>query len=98
MKIKQYKEKPSAPFQAIQFTGDNFKEINKFCPNAQYVKTVGVESYVIIKTPDCKYTSRLTFKKALVQKGDWISWQQNNTYHVIEKSEFELFYEEVKNK
>lgn len=81
---KWYVKKP-IPVQAIQWTGDNFAQIEEFAGSGY----VWVEDgYLFVASHDCTF-------KTQSKAGDYIVRAANGDLYICKKSSFEATYEEA---
>lgn len=84
--IKTFVNKP-VKVQAVQWTGDNFKELNEFAGCLYYTYSLYNEYSLIIETPEGNH---------YVGQGDWIIRGVNGECYPCKPDIFEKTYEEVK--
>ena len=82
MKVKKFVKKP-IPIEAVQFTGDNFKELYDFAGNDIYFQ----DGYVYIHTLE----GDMRMKN---KTGDWLVKGIRGEFYPCERSIFEETYEE----
>ena len=82
MKVKKFVKKP-IPVEAVQFTGDNFKELYDFAGNDIYFQ----DGYVYIHTLE----GDMRMKN---KTGDWLIKGVRGEFWSCERSIFEETYEE----
>ena len=82
MKVKKFVKKP-IPIEAVQFTGDNFKELYDFAGNDIYFQ----DGYVYIHTLE----GDMRMKN---KTGDWLVKGIRGEFYSCERSIFEETYEE----
>ena len=82
MKVKKFVKKP-IPVEAVQFTGDNFKELYDFAGNDIYFQ----DGYVYIHTLE----GDMRMKN---KTGDWLVKGIRGEFYSCERSIFEETYEE----
>lgn len=84
MMVKKFVKK-SIPIEAIQFTGNNFKELYDFAGNDIYFQ----DGYIYIHTLE----GDMRMKNKI---GDWLVKGIRGEFYSCEKSIFEETYEEIK--
>ena len=83
--IKTFVKKP-VKVQAVQWTGDNFKELNDFVGCCYYTYSLHDEHSVIIETLEGNHYAR---------QGDWIIRGFNGEIYSCDPDIFEKTYTEV---
>lgn len=82
--VKKYVKKP-IPIEAVQFTGDNFRELYDFAGNDVYYQDGWI--YVHTLEGDMKMKNKV---------GDYLIKGVRGEFYFCEKNIFEETYEEVK--
>lgn len=93
MKAKTYKTKPCLPVQAIQFTGDNVKEIEDFCNT--HILACQSDSKPILVVPVGAWDSEDGQRLAVVRIWDWVTKSEHHVMRVSTDFEFRMRYEEA---
>ena len=83
----KYRKKPIV-IEAIQWTGDNFNEIRKFCPIIKIPWSESKKSKGIINIPTLEGTHG-------AERGDWIIKGVRGEFYPCKPDIFEATYEKV---
>ena len=81
--MKTYRRKPLV-IKAIQYNGDNFKEVVEFCPSVTVAGKYGNEGDIVVRTDEGDITICI---------GDYVFNPCSNHFYQCNQTEFEILYE-----